>query len=143
MTIRTSQEVPSRAVGGEGTRQHAGKRGDGKRRPERSPLRQPTSLVIRKSGFISKLLIDGTKPLDAVVFLDVDDFFGGGDGIDGHVVVAAIFEDDETAVNAIEEQVQGQVAVGHGDDGVDGVGIAAANQIAELLVDAFNSFCRC
>ena len=35
-------------------------------------------------------------------------------------------------------QVERQVAVGHGDDGVDGVGIAAAHQIAELLVDGFN-----
>src|SRR6266478_5913221 len=70
-----------------------------------------------------------------VVFLDVDDFFGGDDGVDGHVVIAAVLEDDEAAVDLPENEVECEIAEGHGGDGVDGVGFTAADEVTELLVD--------
>src|SRR4029077_4558235 len=76
-------------------------------------------------------LEDGAKSLGAVVLLDVDDFFSGGDGFDGHIIVAAVFQNHQAPVNAVEDQVESQVAIGHGNDGVDSIGITAADQVAE------------
>src|ERR1700693_4288575 len=74
------------------------------------------------------------------MFLHADHFLGGGNGVDGHVIVAAVFQDDQTAMDAIEDQVESKVAVSHGYDGIDSVGIAATDEVAKLLVDAFDLF---
>jgi len=66
---------------------------------------------------------------------DVDDLFSSGDGLEGNVVVVAVLEDNETAADIFQEEIESEVAVGHGSDGVNGIGIAAADEIAELLVD--------
>ncbi len=65
----------------------------------------------------------------------VNDFFRGDDRVDGHVVVATILKDDETPMDFIEDEVQGEIAEGHRGDGIDGIRIAAANEVAEFLVD--------
>jgi hypothetical protein len=56
------------------------------------------------------------EPGGVVVLLHVYDFFRGDDGVDRHVVVAAVLEHDEPAVNAIQQQIESEVAVGHGND---------------------------
>src|SRR5271167_240985 len=81
-----------------------------------------------------------TKAVRAVVLLHIDDLLGGSDGFDGHVVVAAVFENDQAPVNAIENEIESQVAVGHRDDGVDRVRITATHQVTELLIDDVNLF---
>src|SRR5713101_1950284 len=69
------------------------------------------------------------KTLGAVVLLDVDDLFRGGDGVDGHVVVAAVFQNDQAAVNFAENEIEREIAVSHGNDGIDRVRIATAYEI--------------
>ncbi len=39
------------------------------------------------------------KAVGIVLFLDIYDLFGGGDGFEGNVVVVAVLEDDETAAD--------------------------------------------
>src|ERR1035441_10311236 len=70
----------------------------------------------------------------------VDDFFRGSNGVDGNVVVTTVPEDDKSSVALAQKQVEFEVAVGHRDDRVDGVGIAAADQVAEFLVDDVDRF---
>ena len=69
------------------------------------------------------------KTLGAVVLLDVDDLFRGGDGVDGHVVVAAVFQNDQAAVNFAENEIEREIAVSHGNDGIDRVRIATAYEV--------------
>ena len=38
-------------------------------------------------------------------------------------------------MDLLQRQVEGQVTVGHGHDGINGVRIAAAHHVAQLLVD--------
>src|ERR1700684_1888926 len=78
-------------------------------------------------------LVVRAQAVDVVLLFYTDNLLRGGNGVDGHVVVTAIPEHDEPPVNLAQEQVQSQVAIGHGDDGIDGVGIAAADEVAELL----------
>ena len=59
-----------------------------------------------------------------------------GHHLDRYVVVATVLEHYQPAVHAAHDQIQGQVAVGHGHDRVGGIGIAAAHQVAETLVDS-------
>src|SRR5437899_4447214 len=75
------------------------------------------------------------ETLGVVVLLDVDDLFRGGDGVNGHVVVAAVFQNDQAAVNFAENEIEREIAVSHGNDGIDRVGIAAAYEVTQLLVD--------
>src|SRR5580700_2541698 len=75
-------------------------------------------------------LVVRPQAIHVVLLLYADNLLRCGNGVDGHVVVAAIPEHDKASVNLAEEQVQSQVAIGHGDDGVDGVGISAADQVA-------------
>src|SRR5437867_347609 len=75
------------------------------------------------------------KAVGIVLLLDVDDFFGGSDSFERNVVVVAVLEDDETAANIFQEEIESEIAVGHRGDGVNSIGIAATNEIAELLID--------
>src|SRR5260370_24876038 len=110
------------------------------------PVRRPTRIIAGLSrlaghdeeGLHLKTGIVGPEALDVVVLFHVDDFFRGDDRVDGHVVVAAILKDDEAPMDFIEEEVQGKIAEGHRGDGIDGIGIAAANEVAEFLVDDVN-----
>jgi hypothetical protein len=70
-----------------------------------------------------------------VLFLDVDDLLDSRDGFKGDIVVVAILEDDEAAANVFQEEIESEIAVGHGSDRVYGIGIAAADKITEFLVD--------
>ncbi len=47
----------------------------------------------------------------------------------------AVLEDDETTADVFQEEIESEITVGHGSDGVNGIGIAAADEITELLVD--------
>src|SRR5438876_1706704 len=76
-----------------------------------------------------------TKAVGIVLLLDVDDLLGGGDGVQRNVVVVAVLEDDETATDFFQEKIQSEISVSHGGDGIDSVGIAASNKVAELLID--------
>src|SRR5437016_13446378 len=75
------------------------------------------------------------EAVSVVLFLDVDDFFGGGDSFKRNVVVVAVLEDHQAPADVFQEQIESEIAVGHGGDGVNGIGIAAADEIAKLLVD--------
>jgi hypothetical protein len=77
----------------------------------------------------------GAKAIRVVLFLDVDDLLDGRDGIQGDIVVVAVLEDDEAAADVLQEEIESEIAVGHGSDRVNGIWIAAADQITELLVD--------
>src|SRR5947208_6385607 len=81
-----------------------------------------------------------TQPLRIVLFLNVDKFFRGGNGFERNVVVVAVLENNQASTDIFKEQIQGKVAIGHRRDGVNGVGIAATHEIAELLVDDVDSF---
>jgi len=74
------------------------------------------------------------------MFVDVDDFFGVDNDFNGEVVVTAIFEDDKPSVDAAQDQVKGKVAIGHGDNGVKGIGVAGADQVAQFLVEDVDRF---
>jgi len=56
----------------------------------------------QEEGLVGEAGILRAKALGVVLFFYVDEFFRGGDGADGHVVVAALFEDHETAESFIE-----------------------------------------
>src|ERR1019366_4919483 len=75
----------------------------------------------------------GPEAVDIVLLFYVNNFFRGSNSVDRQVVITDIPEDDKSSVNLAQEQVQGDVAIGHGDDGVNGVGITAADQVAEFL----------
>jgi hypothetical protein len=75
-------------------------------------------------------LVVRPKAIYVVLIFDVQHFFRGGNGIDRQVVVAAIPEYDQPPVDLAQEQIQGQVAISHRDDRIEGVGIAAADQVA-------------
>src|SRR6266705_4672650 len=79
------------------------------------------------------------EPFGVVLFFDVDNFLSCGDGLERNVVVMAVPEDDEPPADIFQQKVQGEIAVGHGCDRVDGIGVAAADEIAELLVDDIDS----
>src|ERR1035441_2753373 len=82
----------------------------------------------------------GPEAVDIVLLFYVNNFFRGSNSVDGQVVVTAIPEDDKSSVNLAQEQVQGDVAIGHGDDGVNGIGITAADQVAEFLANDVDGF---
>src|SRR6266478_5409443 len=75
-----------------------------------------------------------------VLLLDVDDLFGGGDCLERDVVVVAILEYYETAADIFQEEIESEIAVSHRSDRVNGVGVAAANEIAEFLIDDVDLF---
>src|SRR5205814_10300815 len=81
-----------------------------------------------------------TQPLRVVLLFNVDKFFRGGNGFERNVVVVAVLENNQASADIFKEQIQGKVAIGHRRDGVNGVGIAATHEIAELLVDDVDSF---
>src|SRR5216683_1996722 len=54
--------------------------------------------------------------------------------------VVLLLDVDETAADVSQEEIESEIAVGHGGDGVNGIGIAAADEIAELLVDDVDCF---
>src|SRR6516165_1165860 len=85
-----------------------------------------------------KALVSGTKTVDTVMLFYVDDLLGGGHRIDGYVVVATILQNNQAAVDAIEQQIERQIAVGHGSNGIDRVGIAATHEVTKLLADTFD-----
>jgi hypothetical protein len=72
------------------------------------------------------------------VLLDVYNLLGGSNRFDGDIAVAAVVKNDEAAMNALQEQFEGDVAVSHGNDGVHNVWVSAAGKIAELLVNHFD-----
>src|SRR6266478_6346506 len=76
-----------------------------------------------------------TKAVGVVLFLDIHDFLGGGDRFKRNVVVVAVLEDNETPADFFQEEIESEIAIGHGGNGVNGVGIAAAHEIAELLIN--------
>jgi len=80
-------------------------------------------------------LVVGTEPVDVVLLSYIHDFFRGRDGVDGQVVVTAVPEDNQPSVDFAQQQVEGEITVGHRNNGVNGIGIAAADQVAKLLVD--------
>src|SRR5215467_68996 len=80
-----------------------------------------------------------TQSLGVVLFLDVDEFLGGGDGFQRNVVVVAVLEHHQTTADIFEQKVQREIAIGHRGDGVDGIRITTAHEIAELLVDDVDS----
>ncbi len=43
-------------------------------------------------------------------------------------------------MNFVQEQIERKIPVSHGDDRVDGIGIAAANQVSQLLIDHLDNF---
>jgi len=80
-------------------------------------------------------LVEGPETVAVIVFIYIDHFLLADDGLDRHVVVLAVPQTDHPPGFLVQDQVQGQVAEGHGDDRVDGIGVAAADEIAQLLVD--------
>src|SRR5438477_2801593 len=80
------------------------------------------------------------KAVGIVLFLDVDDLLGGGDGVQRYVVIVSVLEDDETTADFFQEEIESEVAISHGGDGIDSVGIAASNKVAELLIDDVDFF---
>jgi hypothetical protein len=58
----------------------------------------------------------GPEPCRVVVLFYVYDFLRGDYGIDRHVVVASVLQHNEPAVDLVEQQVEGEIAVGHGHD---------------------------
>src|SRR5712692_9302416 len=93
-----------------------------------------------EEGLVIKAGELGAQSRGVVLLLDVDDLFGGSDGLERNVVVVAVLEDDEAAADVFQEEIESEIAVGHGGDGVNGIGIAAADEIAELLVDDVDCF---
>jgi len=91
-----------------------------------------------EQGLVGEAGVLGAKALGVVLLFYVDEFLGSSDGADGRVVVAAFFEDDQAAESFIEDEVQREVAVSHRHDGIEGVGIAGADQVAEFLADDFD-----
>src|SRR5262249_59261185 len=55
-----------------------------------------------------------------------------------HVVIAPILQYDEAAVAAVQDEIEGEIAVGHGHNRINRVGIAAAHHVAETLVDGLD-----
>ena len=70
--------------------------------------------------------------------VDVDDLVCGGDGFDRDIAIAAVSENHKATVDAAQEKIESNIAVGHGNDGIDDIGITAAGEIAELLVYDFD-----
>src|ERR1017187_8249893 len=60
--------------------------------------------------------------------------------MEGQVFVRAIPKDDKWSVVFAQKQIKGQVAKGNRNDGINGVGIAAANQISKFLIDDIDGF---
>ena len=52
------------------------------------------------------------EAVDVVLLFYVNDFFRGSDCIDWNVVVTAISEDDKSSVDPVQEQGEGEVAIG-------------------------------
>lgn len=74
-----------------------------------------------------------------VVLLDVHDILTACDHIDRDAVVDAAPEHHEPAARVIQHQIQGHVTVGYRNDGIQGIGIAGADQVTEPLVDYVNA----
>ena len=81
-----------------------------------------------------------SETLGVVVLLDIHVFLGGSNRFYGDVAIAAVMENDEAAMVALQEQLKSDIAVSHGNDGVHDIGVAATREIAELLIDHFNGF---
>ena len=61
------------------------------------------------------------------MLVHIDKFGRTGDDINRDVIVAAVFKNDESTVNPIEDQIQSEISIRHGDDGIDGVRIASSD----------------
>src|ERR1035438_6795046 len=85
-------------------------------------------------------LVVGSEALHVVLLLYIHDFLGRCNRIDRQVVVTAIPENHQASVDLAQKQVEREVAVRHRHDGINRVGVAAADQVAELLVNRVDRF---
>ena len=74
------------------------------------------------------------------MLLYVDEFLGTGHDVNRHVIIAAVFQDHQTAVDPLENHIEGQVAVSHGHYGIDGIRVSPAHEITEFLSNGADRF---
>jgi len=75
------------------------------------------------------------QALGVVILVNIDYFLRAGHHVNGHIIVATIAQHYQPSVDALQDQVESQVAVGHWHNRIDGIRVAAAHQVAQFLVD--------
>src|SRR5687767_8123262 len=84
---------------------------------------------------VPELIVDRSKPLHVIVFRHIDVLFCSRHDADVDGIVMSLVDADELAEFLPQQEVEGEVAEGHGDDGIERVGIAGAHEITEALID--------
>ncbi len=87
----------------------------------------------QRLGF--KALVIGTEAVAIVILFDVHHLLDASHHFDGDIIVAAIAKAHQPSLRIIVNQVQSQITEGHGDDGIDGIRVAAPDEISEPLVN--------
>ena len=70
-----------------------------------------------------------------------------GYNIQRGIVIPAIPQYHQAAVDSFQDQVQCKISIGHGHNGIDGIRISSPYQISQVLIDDIDwssivEFCR-
>src|SRR5688572_2259445 len=79
--------------------------------------------------------IDRSQPFRVVILLDLNDFLFRRHIINRHAIVEPTMDADQAAVLLPQNQIEGEVAECHGDNGIERVGITRTHEITESLID--------
>ena len=74
------------------------------------------------------------QAIGVIEAVDVDGLLRAGYDVDRDIVVATVLKHHQASMDLLEKKIQRQVAIRHGCNRIDGVGVAAAHEIAKLLV---------
>jgi hypothetical protein len=77
----------------------------------------------------------GSEPLGVVVLLHIHQLLAAGDNINGGIVVTTVTQYHQSTMYALQDQIQCQVPIGHGNDGVNGIRITSPHQVSQMLID--------
>ena len=83
----------------------------------------------QEERFVGEAGVLRTQALGVVLFLHVNKLFRSGNRADGYVVVASFLKDHQAAKSLVDDEVEREIDVGHGHDGIESVGIAGADEV--------------
>ena len=75
-------------------------------------------------------VVFGAEAFGVVEFWDINEFFAAGDDFHGGIIVAAVAEGDHASMEAFVDEIESKITVSHGYDGIQGVRVPAAYEVA-------------
>ncbi len=70
-----------------------------------------------------------SQTIGIVEAIYVDRLLRAGDDVDRDIIVASVLEDHQASVHLLEDEIERQIAIRHGGEGIDGIRVAAADEV--------------